>query len=594
MWHPFLAGVCHIFCHFHNCCHPPIAQASAACSVLLSSSGIVPCFIVPTHLAHETLGKPRNLFLVTKASANHVQQSPECKAFVLAKQTVIEDASTMQSSLKCVTMDGTAHLFKKQRLRLNPTFSTQQQYHTHHTLTHGGIEDESMDADNDNVSLADDNSSQSGSITSGQFHCHWWIFRSWRFCWEKWFCWHYWSPCWEWLRMFYYQPAMHYILDVLADSMECPDYAFQEIMEWAHKCYYEAGFDFNPKCKHAWVIWLGCTMHYIMQPEQMLPHLEPVELPDPLPYVKTMNVICYDFVPQVLSILQDKKIMSANNLVLDPNNPLAMYKPHDNWLGEALSWLCLSRYVPPFCYQSIQTTLLSIDMLHRWCPNWFLVSVWCGAFCIHTGHLTHAACSKAKAWRPLGYVQQLKSNLQSDKCKLCSSGKARNYHAQLQAMLKSLQRVQTGEDTQLQKCWDLFVWKMCKGWFAVSHFVNCSRHSCCWQTLWTLFQLHRGCSACNILLQCFILLSWIIQTLLFVNLSPGMQCIRLLLLEVKKNVQQCPNTSVTMHLPILTLVILCTRFWCSPMDPMHSVCKGVMAWAMSLILIAWWHRKNTG
>jgi hypothetical protein len=71
-------------------------------------------------------------------------------------------------------------------------------------------------------------------------------------------------------------------------------------------------------------------------------------------------------------------------------------------------------------------------------------------FVFTLGILTHAARSKAKAWRPLGYVQQLKSNLRSDKRKLCSSGKARNYHAQLQAMLKSLQRVQTGEDTRLQ------------------------------------------------------------------------------------------------------------------------------------------------
>jgi hypothetical protein len=64
-------------------------------------------------------------------------------------------------------------------------------------------------------------------------------------------------------------------------------------------------------------------------------------------------------------------------------------------------------------------------------------------FVFTLGNLKHAACSKARAWRPLGYVQQLKSNLQSDKRKLCSSGKARNYHAQLQAMLKSLQHVQT-------------------------------------------------------------------------------------------------------------------------------------------------------
>jgi hypothetical protein len=40
--------------------------------------------------------------------------------------------------------------------------------------------------------------------------------------------------------------------------------------------------------------------------------------------------------------------------------------------------------------------------------------------------------------------------LKSDNCKLQPSGKARNYHAQLQAMLKTLREVQTGEDTRLQ------------------------------------------------------------------------------------------------------------------------------------------------
>jgi hypothetical protein len=60
--------------------------------------------------------------------------------------------------------------------------------------------------------------------------------------------------------------------------------------------------------------------------EQMLSHLEPIELvPDPLPNMKSMNVICYAFVPQLLSILQNKKMMAgSNNLVLDLNNPLAM------------------------------------------------------------------------------------------------------------------------------------------------------------------------------------------------------------------------------------------------------------------------------
>ena len=91
----------------------------------------------------------------------------------------------------------------------------------------------------------------------------------------------------------------------LLDEMECPDYAFQSIMEWAHKCF-EAGFDFNPKFKTCMgnLNWMYDALH---NAEQMLQHLEPIQLPDPLPNVKTLNVICYDFVPQLLSILQNKK-----------------------------------------------------------------------------------------------------------------------------------------------------------------------------------------------------------------------------------------------------------------------------------------------
>jgi hypothetical protein len=245
-----------------------------------------------------------------------VQQSPECKAFVLAKQTVI-DASTVQAPLQCVTMDGTAHLFKKQRLWLNPTFSTQQQY-THHPLSHSGTEDEFMDAENDNVSLTDNNASLSRSITSDNF-----VATNESFVYEDFvenndFADTNEVPVESDYACFTINQQCITSLMYLLDSMECPDYAFQEIMEWARKSY-EAGFDFNPKCKTCLgnLTWMYNALH---NAEQMLPHLEPVELPDPLPNVTTMNVICYDFVPQVLSILQDKKMMSANNLVLDPPN----------------------------------------------------------------------------------------------------------------------------------------------------------------------------------------------------------------------------------------------------------------------------------
>ena len=65
-----------------------------------------------------------------------------------------------------------------------------------------------------------------------------------------------------------------------------------------------------------------------------------------------------------------------------------------------------------------------------------------------------------KACNVFGYVQQLKSNLRSHIRKLSTSAKARNYHAQLQAMLQSLQHVQTGADSRLQNV-EIYLFDKC-------------------------------------------------------------------------------------------------------------------------------------
>jgi hypothetical protein len=87
-------------------------------------------------------------------------------------------------------------------------------------------------------------------------------------------------------------------------------------MDWACNCF-EAGFDFNPKSKTCLgnLKWMYDSLH---NAQQMLPNVISIQLPDPLPDTKSMDDICYDFVPQLLSILQNKEMMSANNLVLDP------------------------------------------------------------------------------------------------------------------------------------------------------------------------------------------------------------------------------------------------------------------------------------
>ena len=120
----------------------------------------------------------------------------------------------------------------------------------------------------------------------------------------------------------------------LLDDMEAPDYAFQSIMQWAQECYLD-GLNFNPSMTHkANLTWMYKSIH---NSKHMLPHLEKITLPDPLPRISTMDVICYNFVAQLLSILQDKSIMTRENVVLDPDDPLAMFEPKDGCLGEALS-----------------------------------------------------------------------------------------------------------------------------------------------------------------------------------------------------------------------------------------------------------------
>jgi hypothetical protein len=127
-------------------------------------------------------------------------------------------------------------------------------------------------------------------------------------------------------------------------------------------------------------------------------------------------------------------MMLANNLVLDLNNPLAMYKPQNNRLGEALSGsvyqdMCQRLVSNPtkqlLCPLICYTDGTQIDALSRFSVEPFLFT---------PAVLLDVARCKAEAWHPFGYVQHLRSN----QSKLNGAAKARNYHSQLQAMLQGL------------------------------------------------------------------------------------------------------------------------------------------------------------
>jgi len=113
----------------------------------------------PNPSCSQNLRKTKRLFPSVKSFSHHLQQSPECKAFVL-EQTA-GSAPPMQAASKRASFSSTNQLFKKQRLRLNPTFT--QQHHTNNTITHN-IEDQPLN--DDDVSLSNHNAAQSGSLTN--------------------------------------------------------------------------------------------------------------------------------------------------------------------------------------------------------------------------------------------------------------------------------------------------------------------------------------------------------------------------------------------------------------------------------------------
>jgi hypothetical protein len=67
--------------------------------------------------------------------------------------------------------------------------------------------------------------------------------------------------------------------------------------------------------------------------QRLLPSVLTVEVPHGPP----CDVITYEFAPQLLNLLQTPSVMTAENLLLDLNNPLKMYQSPEGRLDDALS-----------------------------------------------------------------------------------------------------------------------------------------------------------------------------------------------------------------------------------------------------------------
>jgi hypothetical protein len=90
------------------------------------------------------------------------------------------------------------------------------------------------------------------------------------------------------------------LLKLLEDA-QCPDNMLQKVLQWAYNAKLE-GFDFNPRATthKANVQWMYKALEHS---QDQLPHYVLFSLED---HDDVSNVVCFDFAPALLSILQDE------------------------------------------------------------------------------------------------------------------------------------------------------------------------------------------------------------------------------------------------------------------------------------------------
>jgi hypothetical protein len=116
------------------------------------------------------------------------------------------------------------------------------------------------------------------------------------------------------------------------DDINAPDYAFGLILAWARGASAEE-YSLHPQggLDHARNVTV--LVKSIANGTQLLPSVLSVFSPHGPP----CDVVVFDFVPQLLRLLQNPSLMIPENVVLDFQDPLKPYKSCNGLLGEALS-----------------------------------------------------------------------------------------------------------------------------------------------------------------------------------------------------------------------------------------------------------------
>ena len=218
----------------------------------------------------------------------------------------------------------------------------------------------------------------------------------------------------------------------ILDNANAQDYAFGQVLEWARKAAAN-NYSFNPVGGLSHAKNVDALINSVRNGKQMLPFTRRVLVPHGPP----SDVICFDFVAQLLSLLQNRSIMTAENLAIDINNPLKPYFASEgNVLGEAISGSvyrqAYKRLITDPSTQLFVPIIQWIDRTTVTGNDRFSLKPYMFTPAIFTEKFRRSI----KAWGYHGFLPKRKTSSAQNQV-LRQGDPTRNYHAELDGVLES-------------------------------------------------------------------------------------------------------------------------------------------------------------
>ena len=214
--------------------------------------------------------------------------------------------------------------------------------------------------------------------------------------------------------------------------MNAPDYAFGNILSWARQALSEK-YSFQPRGGLSRNRNLACFTEAMQNAKLLLPTV--IAVPSPNNAFMSCDVITFDFVPQLLRLLQNPQITNAETLAIDAINPLCRYDSN-GVIGEAISGSVYNAAYERFItdpskqlfvpiIQWIDRTTVSGNERFSLKPYMFTPAIYTAAF-----------RRTIQAWGYHGYLPKPKVSSAQNAVQR-QGDNIRNYHAQLGTVLET-------------------------------------------------------------------------------------------------------------------------------------------------------------